>query len=148
MAYHEAGHAVVAVTLGVGVREVSMGDGKTGHTDYEHTREQMTRELGALEGRRRYALAIRGGQAAQERWRPGIASFGCEDDWAQYLMIDRPVLCAETGEDRGVWDDRIVNQIRELVDARWLAIEALALELLDHKCLSGEEAVAKIKAAT
>ena len=134
------------MTQSMGIKRVSIGDGNDGYTDFKLDRSEMDKIYGKIESRLRYSIAVRAGREAQERWMPSIGAYGCEHDEAQFHSLDLKALCQEN-PDRLYWKDYIEAECKKLIDERWVAIDALANELLRHTTLEGDKAIRIIDAA-
>jgi hypothetical protein len=145
-AYHEAGHAVVARSQGIGILGITIGDGKEGYVDYAVDPEDRIkkREFDACHS---FSLVLHAGYMAQVRVFPEVHGDGCEKDMIEYHADLRPVLCEHTQEDYRVWDQRITDECKQIVDERWAAIDALAKELLQRTTIPGDQVVNIINTA-
>ena len=147
LAYHEAGHAVVAWVLDLGIKEVAMPDAKRGYSDHLRSFDDVKGEVGEKEARRRWAVMQMAGGCSQSRWRTDIGFFGCEEDNARVIEnVWR--LCELTDDDETTWRSRIQTRTNELVEKHWSQIEAVATALLERRHLSGEQATEIINAAS
>ncbi len=145
-AYHEAGHAVVARSQGIGILSVTIGDGKEGYVDYAVDPEDRLKKR-EFDACRRFSLVLQAGRIAAAREFPMVIDLGGTDG-IQYNDLLRPVLCKHTQEeDYRVWDQRIEDECKQIVDERWVAIEVLAQELLKRTTMTGDEAVKIIEGA-
>jgi predicted nucleotidyltransferase len=113
VAYHEAGHAVLAWVLGSQVRSVVIySDGSGGETQTAPATEQ--------EGRFIICFA---GSAAQRR-------FGRVEAWHAYSDLGNAIKLAETHE---ISEDRaseLIGKAHELVAEHWANIERVAVALI------------------
>ncbi len=144
VAFHEAGHAVVAESLGVRVAKATIipGPGFAGRVRHEHALDREASILIAFAGAhaearlrgRRPRLALRPGAAG---WAGGdVARYGAGYDirhahrWAHGpLGRDR--------EERRAYLRWLWQRARLLVADRWDEIEAVAAALLKRGTLSG-----------
>jgi hypothetical protein len=145
VAYHEAGHAVVARNFGLAVTQVSIspacgelfdGQPREGYMRLGRDAERHT----SLQRRLWIALA---GPAAQERYGPdGYRVDGLVCARADYECA-RKLYAELRGKPDCKAEDLMGNERRaaELVARHWSAIEAVALALLEHPrhSLDGKE---------
>jgi ATP-dependent Zn protease len=146
-AYHEAGHAVVAQSQGIDISKVTIGDRKDGYVDYTDDLEDRI-DKRDFDTCYRFSLVQFAGLIAAAREFPKVIDIdGNAIDMTYYFSKLRPVLLEHTPEDEGVWDQRIPDECKPIVDERWIAVEALAQKLLERTTMTGDEAVAIIDAA-
>jgi ATP-dependent Zn protease len=146
IAHHEAGHAIVAWALGLGIKEVRINE-KGGYSDHVRQYDDLVADHGQEEACIRKALVQRAGQAAQEHWRSEVGSFGCKHDRAGYLFFVSK-LCGLNRENDTNVRNQLVDQVNNLVNTHWPLIEALAKALLEQTELTGDQAVAIIEASS
>jgi len=149
VAYHEAGHAVVACRLGIAIARVTTrvaggaffgGGWLAGHTQLDPVAEQRA----AFQDRVWVALA---GAAAQARVDPSSVREGCATrDYALarkfYAELYRMPYCTDkelAGDER---------RARELVAKHWPSVEAVAQELLKRGSLNGRQVVSLLASVT
>jgi ATP-dependent Zn protease len=135
-AYHEAGHAVVALALGRTVHKVSvlpnrerMGECRFGKGNTRASDDWVEREI----------LIALGGLAAEAR-HTGIYA---TDEAAQDLRFVRR-LARERKSERQVerYEQRMLDKVEYMLsdDGNWKAVELIAAELLKHGTISGRAA--------
>ena len=131
-AYHEAGHAVVTVFLGLRLHAISIKRDDAHSTHRATKRDDMywlrnaTIAYGGAEAERRLC-------GPRSRWRAGAG----DDLWRAYhaleeITVDPPSLRA--------LQTYAMRQARLLVERHWPEIEALARLLLERKTVTGKEA--------
>lgn len=135
-AYHEAGHAVVALALGRTIHKVSvlpnrerLGECRFGKGDARTTDDWVEREI----------LIALGGMAAEARHTGTYA----HDEAAQDLRFVRR-LALERKSDRAVerYEQRMLDKVEYMLadEGTWKAVELIAAELLKHGAISGRAA--------
>ena len=120
VAYHEAGHAVVALALGGKVRLVEIGPRPHAHCLH---RTKTNKAITALAG-----------DLAEQRACPNSTWDAFVDlrvalDTAELLAPDEPLDALQEFLDRA----------EALLDRHWCAVEAVAAALLKHGTLTGAE---------
>lgn len=136
-AYHEAGHIVVAAVLGLTLRP----DGLMVGSDGDGLSVYSTRPDESDDSRRRVILSTFAGYWAAERF--------CVEHSCLGLLDPMAVVSPDWVEARGIIKDlsaeymarenllrvqlRLEKESKHLVEQHWLAVEALALALLDKK---------------
>ena len=150
IAYHEAGHAVTAHELGLGVREVQLHS-TGGYSKHIIEEPELFATFGEREARRRLAVVQFAGKQAQLRWREEIADAG---DWQDDVRNARANASKATAADdntnatfeqlKAEWE----QESRTLVAEHWLRIKALAVALSERGTLSGEDIVSVIENRT
>ena len=135
-AYHEAGHAVVALALGRPVAAVSvLPDGlfagicKFGKKAFRPTEDWLEREM----------LIALGGIAAEAKW-TGKYSWGGADRDLRYV---RTLSIQRAGEARAErLERRLLAKTEHLLaqDEHWRAVEFIAAELVIRGSISGRTA--------
>jgi hypothetical protein len=120
IAFHEAGHAVVALALGSKVRVVEIGPRPHAHCAH---RTETNKAITALAG-----------DLAEQRacpWSPWDAEvdFRVACDTAEHLAPAAPAEALE----------RFLDQARALLDRHWREVEAVAAALLGRGKLTGKE---------
>jgi hypothetical protein len=156
LAYHESGHAIIAVDLGVNVEWVSIDRqtvaqrGYRGRESFTKTRfrpDPTTCSLQELNPAlikqlHQAAVWIAGGEAAQRRGTgrvlpPGI---GDADDAPRFrLVYERLVAVGELegGDTFAAWKARAWMQAVEHLSRRWEAVERLVAELKRIQTVDG-----------
>jgi ATP-dependent Zn protease len=145
VAYHEAGHAVVARNFGLAVLRVSINSAFGDVFDGERLEGHMRLEPGAERSaslQRRLWIAL-AGPAAQERHDPdGYRVDGLVCARADYECA-RKLYAELRGKPDCKAEDLVSNErrARALITKHWSAIEAVALALLEHPrhSLDGKE---------
>ncbi|MBM3980751.1 MAG: cell division protein FtsH [Planctomycetes bacterium] len=135
-AYHEAGHAVVALALGRTIHKVSalpnrerLGEVRFGKGDARATDDWIEREI----------LIALGGMAAEARFTGTYATAEAKDD----LRFVRR-LALERKSDRAVerYEQRMLAKVEYMLndEGAWKAVELIAAELVKHGTISGRAA--------
>ncbi len=132
-AYHEAGHAVIALAFGRSIQRVSILPGREwlGRCEFQKGRARPTEDW--LEREILIALA---GLAAEARYTGQYVWEGA----AQDLRTVRRLSTQRAGERQA---DRLQRRLLAKVEhllsqaANWRAVELIATELLRHETLSG-----------
>lgn len=136
-AYHEAGHAVVALALGRPVHRVSVRPNadRLGQCEFRKGRHQPTDDW--LEDEILISLA---GMAAEARATGVYERGGAARDlrFARQLMLQR---ASERSLDR--YERRMLAKVENLLgdDGHWRAVEAIAAELAARETISGRQTV-------
>jgi hypothetical protein len=163
VAHHEAGHAVIARALGVGVTHVSLFPTDAGGTAGAQTRSahwvapanNPSAQIAAYEADAKVALA---GPMAQHHYRPGKPRW--KHEWRDDLVnaksfVGRSVLLQQgiqlSGDPQAVTLtpeqlatineqlNRVLAEATALVEEHWPTIERVARVLLEHRILSDFE---------
>jgi ATP-dependent Zn protease len=135
-AYHEAGHAVVALALGRTVHKVSalpnrerLGECRFGKGHAKPTDDWVEREI----------LIALGGMAAEARLTGTYATDEAKEDlrFVRRLALERK---SERAVER--YEQRMLDKVEYmLADAgTWKAVELIAAELVKHGAISGRAA--------
>ena len=135
-AYHEAGHAVVALTLGRTIHKVSvlpnrerMGECRFGKGNTRASADWIEREI----------LIALGGLAAEARHTGSYATTEATED----LRFVRR-LARERKSERQVerYEQRMLDKVEYVLadEGNWKAVELIAAELLKHGTISGRAA--------
>jgi ATP-dependent Zn protease len=143
-AYHEAGHAVIALALGRTVHKVSilanhvhLGECRFGKGNAKPTDDWMEREI----------LIALGGLAAEARFTGTYAT----DEATQDLRFVRR-LALERKSERAVerYERRMLDKVEYMLadDGTWKAVELIAAELMKHGTISGRAARHLFEVAT
>jgi hypothetical protein len=136
-AYHEAGHAVIALSLGRAVQRVTvipnqryLGACHLQKSRFKPSKDWLEDEI----------LILLAGMVAESRVTGNLCSIGATQD----LRGVRRLALMRAGGDRQVerLERRLLDKTEYLVndDGHWLAIEAIAKELLIHQTISGRAA--------
>ena len=135
-AYHEAGHAVVALALGRPVQHVSILPDRNllGWCEFKKgvfrpSEDWVEREV----------LIALAGMAAEARLTGNYSYEGAAID----LRYARRLLVGRAGDRRADrLERRLLSKVENLLadDGNWLAVEAIARELLAQKSISGRAA--------
>jgi ATP-dependent Zn protease len=135
-AYHEAGHAVIALALGRTVHKVSvlpnqlrLGECRFGKGNARATDDWLEREI----------LIALGGMAAEARFTGTYATDEAKED----LRFVRR-LALERKSDRAVerYEQRMLGKVEYMLaeEGTWKAVESIAAELMKHGTISGRAA--------
>ena len=135
-AYHEAGHAVIALALGRTIHKVSvlpnqlrLGECQFGKGNARATDDWLEREI----------LIALGGMAAEARFTGTYAT----EEAAQDLRFVRR-LALERKSDRAVerYEQRMLDKVEYMLadEGNWKAVELIAAELMKHGEISGRAA--------
>jgi ATP-dependent Zn protease len=135
-AYHEAGHAVIALALGRTIHKVSvlpnrerLGECRFGKGNVRATDDWLEREI----------LIALGGMAAEARHTGTSATDEAKED----LRFVRR-LALERKSDRAVerYEQRMLGKVEYMLadDGMWRAVVLIAAELVKHGTISGRAA--------
>lgn len=132
-AYHEAGHAVLALTLGRDVHRVSVlpKQDRLGRCEFRKPPSRPTEDWIEQE-----MLIALGGLAAEARF---TGSYAWEEA-ARDLQQVRRLAAQRAGERRAVrLEQRLLRKAEHLLgdDGRWRAVELIAAELVRTGAVSG-----------
>jgi ATP-dependent Zn protease len=136
-AYHEAGHAVMALVLGRPVQRVSIepNERRLGHCELKQGRFQPSED--ALETS---ILILFAGPVAEARHTGEY----CWDAGGQDLRDIRAMTRTRSTDLRRIerWERRLLDKAEHLLDrdGAWLAVERIAEELLRSTTISGRAA--------
>ncbi len=145
-AYHEAGHAVAAWSLGAKVYRASIVPRSDAHGSVQHSNPLRGTRLecdGSDRARLRAERAVvicLAGPEAQRRFNPR--------SWHSWHGQSDHALAVDSEEAASAHLKRLEYRTRDLVTTHWPAIESLALELLNRGTVTGHEAQAAIMQAT
>jgi hypothetical protein len=135
-AYHEAGHAVIALALGRTVHKVTvqpnrerLGECRFGKGNARAADDAIEREV----------LIALGGMAAEARFTGAYATAEAKED----LRFVRR-LALERKSDRAAerYEQRMLDKVEYMLadEGTWRAVELIAAELLKHGAISGRAA--------
>ena len=135
-AYHEAGHAVIALALGRTIHKVSalpnrerLGECRFGKSDARSTDDWIEREI----------LIALGGMAAEARH---SGTYAMDEATHDLRFVRR--LALERKSDRAVerYEQRMLAKVEYMLsdEGTWKAVEAIAKELIKHGAISGRAA--------
>ena len=137
LAYHEAGHAVVACSLRVPVLDIKI-EGLRGRVRYPLRLSQLHPEtdFGRLQ---KLALILFGGEDAEQILDDQAECFASEDDNEQInaiaeLLFETNVTASSS------WIDGIKDRANVIVIENWDRVRALAAVLTKESFISGERA--------
>ena len=135
-AYHEAGHAVVALTLDRPVHRVSILPNREhlGHCEFGKGRFKPSED--SLEREILIALA---GLAAEARH---TGAYQMEAANRDLRYVRRLALQRKSERAAPRYEERMLAKVEALLDdeANWRAVESIAVELLRHGVISGRAA--------
>jgi hypothetical protein len=143
-AYHEAGHAVIALALGRTIHKVSalpnqlrLGECQFGKGHAKPTDDWLEREI----------LIALGGMAAEARFTGTYATAEAKED----LRFVRR-LALERKSNRAVerYEQRMLDKVEYMLadEGTWKAVELIAAELMKHGTISGRAARHLFEVAT
>lgn len=143
-AYHEAGHAVIALALGRTIHKVSalpnrerLGECRFGKGNAKPTDDWLEREI----------LIALGGLAAETRFTGAYATDGAAQDlrFVRRLALERK---SERAVER--YEQRMLDKVEYMLadDGMWNAVCLIAAELLKHGTISGRAARHLFETAT
>jgi ATP-dependent Zn protease len=140
IAYHEAGHAVVNVLLGLPVESVKIIPGRRQlHGARMRTLGTTIMKVsGTVAGRRRRAESSLAGPLAEERF---LAARSREDviDLDRVTALDQAPKCRRGSDAALDWFADRAEKARRLIDKHWSIIGSVAACLLERKALTGAE---------
>lgn len=136
-AYHEAGHAVVALVLGRPVLRVSILANATRLGQCELQKGRFKPSKDSLETE---VLILLGGLAAEARLSGQYAHNGAARDLRQARMLTASRAGSERQAER--LERRMLDKTEHLLhdEAHWAAVQRIAAELLQHQTISGRAA--------
>lgn len=156
IAYHEAGHAVIAAVLGIlrnddVISVVSDNNGEYGYvTVWKRAYDFNRRSAGYI---RKRVLSIYAGPAVSKKLNPRLNLFQegglMESDmvFAEYLMrFCAPTSCQSIGD--SVFEsfkEQMWKEAQDLISSRWADIAVVAKALLKWKTLNGDEVKMKVQ---
>jgi len=135
-AYHEAGHAVVALALGRPVHRVSVLPNQLRLGACEFAKGRFKPSEDALECEALIALA---GLAAEARHTGKYQMDAANQD---LRFVRRLVLERKSERTAARYEERLLSKVESMLadDETWHAVELIAAELLKHGVISGRAA--------
>jgi hypothetical protein len=140
-AYHEPGHAVVAICERIKIGEVSMRADHGSRSLGRVTTPAMSSffegiELGDVPRHRveSHVLFSLAGREAEKRFCGRYNHAGSQHDWN--AAVDLLIRYAGSDEEVNAWMDLQNIPVRQIVERRWADIELVATALLSHGELS------------
>jgi hypothetical protein len=135
-AYHEAGHAVIALTLDRPVHRVSVLPNRERLGQCEFGKGRFKQSEDALEREILIALA---GLAAEARH---TGTYQMEAANRDLRYVRRLVLERKSERAAPRYEERLLSKVEAILndDATWHAVELIAAELLKHGVISGRAA--------
>lgn len=135
-AYHEAGHAVVALCLDRPVHRVSVLPNRERLGQCEFAKGRFKPSEDALEREILIALA---GMAAEARYTGDYEMDAAHHD---LRYVRRLVLERKSERAAARYEERLLRKVEAVLgdDATWKAVELIAAELLKHGVISGRAA--------
>ena len=135
-AYHEAGHAVIALALGRTIHKLSilpnrerLGECRFGKGNAKPTDDWLEREI----------LISLGGLAAEARF---TGTYATEEAKQDLRFVRR--LALERKSERAVerYEQRMLDKVEYMLadEGTWKAVELIAAELMKHGTISGRAA--------
>jgi Peptidase family M41 len=153
-AHHEAGHAVVAWSLGIPLRHATIipDEDSIGHVLFhklpkwcEENSRSYSPDRARIFMEKRIQINL-AGQIAEKVFRgrrPNRYSHRSDDDHS----VDIAIRFAGTGEIATAWLHWLFLNTRARVELNWKQIQAVASELVKHRRLSNTEVIAAIDAS-
>lgn len=141
VAFHEAGHVVACIALGMPVSGVTLVDDKNGVVEGA----RVGNSQGRVEAFAKVCLA---GEAAERIAFLSEGSLGSTQDYADALAALKQAFPGQALVDlqiKSYFSDMVVFLTNPV---HWRAVEAVANELLEKRNLSGEEARAVMASST
>lgn len=136
-AYHEAGHAVVALSLGRSIQRVSIvaNEHRLGHCEFKKGAAKKTDDLIEAE-----ILILLGGLAAEARETGEYGWLEAGQDLRDVRVLTHRRAGAAAKAER--LERRLLDKVEHLLSqpGRWDAVERIAGELLKHEAISGRAA--------
>jgi hypothetical protein len=136
-AYHEAGHAVIALSLGRSIQRVSVvaRENQLGHVEFKKGSRRPAKDVMEAE-----CLVLLGGLAAEACITGGYRWDAARQDleYVERLIYRR---AASERQARTLFR-RLLRKVEYLLDdaATWRAVEAIANEVLEKSTISGRSA--------
>jgi len=133
-AYHEAGHAVVAMLLGRPVEKVTIERNSLRLGQVQMSQRRGTKPKDSLEV---HALILFAGVIAEFKHTQKYNWGGAEQDMIGIRQLARSRGATDKQVERiqQRWFDKVHHMLDDTIT--WKAIDRIAIELLDKKCLSG-----------
>ncbi|MCA9149439.1 MAG: M50 family metallopeptidase [Planctomycetales bacterium] len=142
-AYHEAGHAVMALILGRQIHKITIAPGQlqTGGVRLGACQIQKRRGKGARDAMEDEILFLLAGMVAESQLTERYCAAGAAQDLAAVRRILRDCPGSERQLER--LERRFLNKTEHLLSAQASvhAIELIAKQLLEHTTVSGRAAV-------
>ncbi len=141
-AYHEAGHAVMALVVGRLIDRVTIVPGKTqfGHATLGQCKVQKTRARATRDWLEDEMLILLAGMVAESQ----VTGEYCAAGAAQDLRAVRRLAQTRGGSERQVerLERRALDKTEHILsDAQhWQAVESIVQQLLEHQTISGRAA--------
>jgi ATP-dependent Zn protease len=136
-AYHEAGHAVMAMAKGCALRRISIRP----RGDLLGSTMAGTRRVGPVADQKNIAVALAGHigeQMAVGKLAAAALEGSLDDMTAAYKLMRRRGFKTHAAQEQEYW--RVGLAVHDELRARWRAVRALARALLEREHLSGKEA--------
>lgn len=141
-AYHEAGHAVMALALGRLVDRVTIVPGKTqfGHATLGQCKVQKSRARASKDWLEDEMLILLAGMVAEAQFTGQYCTAGATQD----LRAVRRLAESRSGNDRQAArvERRALDKTEYILSdtQHWQAVEAIVQQLLEHQTISGRAA--------
>lgn len=141
-AYHEAGHAVMALALGRLIDRVTIVPGKTqfGHATLGQCKIQKSRARASKDWLEDEMLILLAGMVAEAQFTGQYCTAGATQD----LRAVRRLAESRSGNPRQVErvERRALDKAEYILsdDEHWQAVEAIVKQLLEHQTISGRAA--------
>jgi hypothetical protein len=139
-AYHEAGHAIAALSLGFGIAEITI-EGDNPHTYHVMCFEDACNRFGEVDARERLATVQYAGGVAQRKWQEETVDFGCEPD-AMNAYANLKAVSSLSGTNFDDLRQALRDRTEGLVGAEWSRILLVGHTLLRAGSLSGTQIAA------
>jgi ATP-dependent Zn protease len=139
-AYHEAGHAVMALAVGRVIERVTIVPGKmqTGHATLGLCKVQKTRTRASKDWLEDEMLILLAGMVAEAQFTGEYCTAGAQQDLRAVRRL------AETRGGRQVerLERRALDKAESILadEQHWSAVEAIVKQLLEHQTISGRAA--------
>jgi len=149
LAYHEAGHAVIAWARSVRLRSVQLHEDSGLSVDAQHflMYDPVTMSASQWQHAKTKALILLAGEAA-ERGFQDLHGACVEGDWAESDRQEFDSLIEDLFGDEGpvaaFSRPALVREVDCLIEENWGRIEKLAAALIERRHLTGAEAEAII----
>lgn len=141
LAHHEAAHAVVAISLGWEINQVTIvaDDDTFGHCQVKDFELYFdgNRWTGEVKASARQAILYDlAGIAAEMRINGDYDEVGCSSDWGKAYTKARHLTRACNPQ---TYLDYALGRTKKLVNSHWQRVTAVAAGLLEHQTLTGED---------